>query len=210
MISKYLNEIEDNNDIKRFFTNYESKLNEPIIKNFLHKDDNLYLLFENIKNPSCRNRREIDERFKKHYNDIKVKSYINSLIYFYSIDYDKKVRKIRNRYVPLLDQEIKTSSSETSHSHKDFLLKFEEDYIESYCTKSNDILENIENEKLFNSLKLLTEKQRYILSLIYIKDFSNKDVAELLNESQQNISNIHRSALKKLKTSFIGGEDYEC
>lgn len=61
------------------------------------------------------------------------------------------------------------------------------------------LLDTVENEELFQSLKSLTDKQLQILEMIYIKDYSIKAIAEALQTTSQNISNLHRKALQKLQ-----------
>jgi len=48
-------------------------------------------------------------------------------------------------------------------------------------------------------LKSLTDKQLQILEMIYVKDYSIKAIAETLQTTPQNISNLHRKALKNLQ-----------
>lgn len=62
------------------------------------------------------------------------------------------------------------------------------------------LLDAVENEELFQSLKSLTDKQLQILEMIYAHDYSIKAVAETLQTTPQNISNLHRKALKKTTT----------
>jgi len=64
----------------------------------------------------------------------------------------------------------------------------------------------VENEQLFKALKTLTGKQLQILELIYVKDCTIKVIAETLHTSPQNISNLHRKALKKLQQMLKKGE----
>ncbi|WP_404803607.1 RNA polymerase sigma factor [Lysinibacillus sp. S1] len=47
-------------------------------------------------------------------------------------------------------------------------------------------------------MQKLTDKQLQILEMIYVKDYSIKVIAETLKTTPQNISNLHRKALKKL------------
>lgn len=60
------------------------------------------------------------------------------------------------------------------------------------------LLEKIENEQPFKGLQKLTDKQLQILEMIYVKDYSIKVIAETLQTTSQNISNVHQKALKKL------------
>lgn len=69
------------------------------------------------------------------------------------------------------------------------------------------LLEKIENEQLFKGLQKLTDKQLQILEMIYVKDYSIKVIAETFQTTPQNISNLHRKALKKLHHQNIRKEE---
>lgn len=60
------------------------------------------------------------------------------------------------------------------------------------------LLDTVENEELFKALRKLTDKQLQILEMIYVKDSPIKVIAESLQTTPQNISNLHRKALNKL------------
>ncbi|MED1865861.1 sigma-70 family RNA polymerase sigma factor [Fictibacillus nanhaiensis] len=65
--------------------------------------------------------------------------------------------------------------------------------------RNSELSKIIENERLFQAINLLTSKQQKVLDLIYVQGFNNKEVADLFKETPQNISNIHKQAIKKIK-----------
>lgn len=88
--------------------------------------------------------------------------------------------------------------------HDRFLLIVDDGLFETGMMRKDEIiqeglLEAVENEELFQSLKGLTDKQLQILEMIYVKDYSIKAIAETLQTTPQNISNLHRKALQKLQ-----------
>lgn len=68
-----------------------------------------------------------------------------------------------------------------------------------YNPFDNHLLENIESEPLINALKTLTNRQLMILDMIYHKQFTPKEISDILQTTPQNISNLHRKSLRKLK-----------
>ena len=50
-----------------------------------------------------------------------------------------------------------------------------------------------------DALYSLTEKQKQIINLVYIKGFSDTEIGQLLNISQQAVSKTHKKALKNIR-----------
>lgn len=90
-------------------------------------------------------------------------------------------RSIKNEYIKLL-----------SKSFKNNIFYYDEDLIQNII-KSYDITEKIE---LF---KVLSDREKYILYLIYFKDISIVNIAIELNTSRQYINQVKLKALKKLR-----------
>ncbi|WP_342544224.1 sigma-70 family RNA polymerase sigma factor [Lysinibacillus sp. FSL W7-1291] len=168
--------------IEAFFRRNIEQIKNPIIRSFLADAKNLYLVQNAILYPTDCNRKMVDEIFQTHYIRVRKITYVSSLIYFFSLDFDKKRRRLQNRFLLIVDNDL----------------------FETECTRGDvkiegGLLDMVENEQLFKALKTLTGKQLQILELIYVKDCSIKVIAETLHTSPQNISNLHRKALKKLQ-----------
>ncbi|MCP1492089.1 DNA-directed RNA polymerase specialized sigma24 family protein [Peribacillus frigoritolerans] len=93
---------------------------------------------------------------------------MSTLIHNYSIEYDKKDRKRRKRYQLTLDN---TNFMESN---------YESVYNHEFQSLYSSLPDQIENEILYNALNKLSKKQLKILELIYIYNFSNKEVATAL------------------------------
>ena len=93
-------------------------------------------------------------------------------------------RSIKNEYIKLL-----------SKSFKNNIFYYDEDLIQNRI-KSYDITEKIELLELF---KVLSDREKYILYLIYFKDISIVNIAIELNTSRQYINQVKLKALKKLR-----------
>ena len=178
--------------VERFFLEREKNLNNPLIRNFLKDKRNYQLVVHAIKDPSTKNKKIVEEEFKKYYKKIVKKKYMSKLIHFYSIDFDKRNRKIKERYLLYLDNKI---SENNSSSFKDALkseVVFDKELYES-------LYDVITNKKLLSGLKTLTDNQLLILELIYLKGLKQIEVAKMLKTSPQNISNQHRKSINKLR-----------
>lgn len=166
--------------IEEFFYRNREQVKNPIIRSFLADAQNLYLVQHAILYPNDCNLKMVDETFQAHYQRVQKIKYISNLIYFFSLDFDKKKRRLQNRFLLVADSGLM------------------DDGIREEESEEEGLLEKIENEQLFKGLQKLTDKQLQILEMIYVKDYSIKVIAETLKTTPQNISNLHRKALKKL------------
>lgn len=66
----------------------------------------------------------------------------------------------------------------------------------------SDIMDELNNKKLYSALISLTEKQRFILSMTVIYGYSEIEVASRLNISQQRVSKVKNKILKKLRENI--------
>lgn len=54
-------------------------------------------------------------------------------------------------------------------------------------------------EELFQSARTLTDRQKYVLYYLYVEGLSEKEISLRLQVTKQNINNIKRTALSKLR-----------
>ncbi|MCY9547008.1 sigma-70 family RNA polymerase sigma factor [Lysinibacillus xylanilyticus] len=184
----------DNQKIEDFFYRNNEQVNNPIIKSFLSDSQNLYLVQKAILYPTDINRKLVDESFQSHYKNVRKTKYVSNLIYFFSLDFDKKRRRLQNRSLLILDKGLSEKDGKTAIERiEDTSNETELDNI-----VGEGLLDNIEDEQLLKSLQKLTVKQLQILEMIYVKEKSLKEIAQTLQTTPQNISNLHRKALNKL------------
>lgn len=196
MFFKRLNQggiiMDDLQKLNEFFEENSRKLKNPIIQGFLSHEDNLILLKKYILNPSDINRNKVDKSFQSYYKTVREIKYVSNLIHFFSVDFDKKIRKQYDRNLLILD---KNKSDEGTITPKEFI---QDDSQELSSLMGGDLLEKIENKALVRALKTLSDKQIMILEMIYLRELSLKEISKLIQTSPQNISNHHRKTLKKL------------
>ncbi|MFJ8513785.1 sigma-70 family RNA polymerase sigma factor [Lysinibacillus xylanilyticus] len=188
----------DNQKIEDFFYRNNEQVNNPIIKSFLSDSQNLYLVQKAILYPTDINRKLVDESFQSHYKNVRKTKYVSNLIYFFSLDFDKKRRRLQNRSLLILDKGLSEKDGKTAIERiEDASNETELDHI-----VGEGLLDNIEDEQLLKSLQKLTVKQLQILEMIYVKELSIKEIAQTLQTTPQNISNLHRKALNKLNNTL--------
>lgn len=191
-------------NINDFFKIYDQKMNEPIVKQFLQEKNNYSLLISSIDKPTKENKNRLDTAFKNHYKKVKIVNYLSKLIYFFAIDFDKKISNHRKKNVLNMD-------SDTSFTDRNKLIKESTSNIMSYKLEINEknskIVDIISDEEIITNIKNLSDKQIRILELKYINNFSNKEISKFLNESEQTISYNLRKALNKLRDSKLHKRD---
>ncbi|MGE7948129.1 sigma-70 family RNA polymerase sigma factor [Lysinibacillus sp. NPDC093688] len=193
----------ENQKIEDFFYRNNEQVNNPIIKSFLSDSNNLYLVQKAILYPTERNKKLVDESFQSHYINVRKIKYVSNLIYFFSLDFDKKRRRLQDRTLLILDKGLSEEGNTTAKELiEDASIGKELDHI-----VGEGLLDNIEDEQLLKSLRKLTVKQLQILEMIYVKELSIKEIAQTLQTTPQNISNLHRKALNKLKHTLSKKEE---
>lgn len=186
-----------------FYLKNSKVLNQPIVKQFLD-NSRYYSIFVNVvRDPSSENIDLLNLTFKKFYKKVRMIKYINTMINLFSIDFDKRNRKNQKRHVLVLNAPLQESSSSAPVERIDTIS--DPKYVESSepCIKKcNDLTEYIEDKRLYDAFCKLTNKQRKVLNLLYIEGLTMQDIATFLGESRQNIFNIHKRSLEKLRKNF--------
>lgn len=196
----------NSNKLEEFCNKYQRKMREPIVQCFLKEPENYTLFLKAVEEPTSKNKQLLDKAFKLHFKRAKTISYINKLIYFYSIDFDKKISNIKNRNLLTLDKPI-SNDEDSNHTILELMSNDSEDITYKQFEESqNNLEEHIGHEGLYKGLDLLSEKQIKILNLYYVHQYNNKQIARILSESEQTISYNHKKALEKLKSQLIWGE----
>ncbi|MDA1477758.1 sigma-70 family RNA polymerase sigma factor [Bacillus changyiensis] len=189
--------------LRSFLEENRDKLEEPIIALFLKKKENFSLLKDVINNPTYENKEELDQAFRNHYYNVKVINYVSKLIHFYSIDYDKRISADKKR-TPIY--------FEATENPEKLYFNLQSDHkTENIFEETQTALEEmITNQSLYHALQTLNKTQKKVIELIYLNELRNKEIANILNLSEQMVSYYHRTALRKLKSKInLGCEQNE-
>lgn len=62
-------------------------------------------------------------------------------------------------------------------------------------------------ETLIETLKLLTEKEKMVITLYYYEDMTLKEISRVLDVSESRVSQLHTKALQKMRTKL--GDNYD-
>ncbi|MFB4160207.1 hypothetical protein ACE1TF_10000 [Geomicrobium sp. JSM 1781026] len=181
--------------------NYILLINEPIMKSFLEKKENFDLLHIFLDYPNSDTEITFNETFRNHFYKAKLSMYLSKSIYFKSVEFDKKVRRYLNHFPLIADKtaekkeknkyidNINRNDVSVNSNHLDYHLLF----------RSNDILDHITCPNLYRLMKKFSERQLLVLSLLYVGNYTKKEVSILLRVSPQYISNTERHCFNKIK-----------
>ncbi|SDC60647.1 RNA polymerase sigma factor, sigma-70 family [Pelagirhabdus alkalitolerans] len=175
---------------------YRSKL----VRSFLKQYEHQAMFIDALCYPSEENRQKLDEAFRDFYTGVKIVSYLSKTIYWESVNFDKKQR-YRNKISPLvLNDSSNLNEVNVLEKIKSTDKSIEEKIIEE---KTLAIEEKIEDPKLKIAFLSLTMRQKEVLQSIYGNGENITDTAYQLDISQQAVSKIHKSALKRLKNIYL-------
>ncbi len=171
-------------------------LNEPIVKKFLDISINEKIFDKAVNEPTLENQNILDEHFKTFYKKARILRYLSTLIKVHSVDFDKRNRKIQKRFLLTLDGPL-TNEEDVKLSRKDAI----PDETESgkFTNKCSSLGDCITDSNLYKAYVRLNAKQKEILNLVYIDCLSFQEVATYLGDSRQNVFNIYKRSLNKLK-----------
>jgi len=169
---------------------------QQIIQSFLQQPNCLSYVKKAVCFPTNENLKKVDEAFKEFYGKVRILTYLSNMIYYNAINYDRKIKKDKDREMLILDKPLKEDGEE-GVTHKDVLCQTNSDLISAIAGET--ISEHVEEKDLFEAIQTLTSKQQEIINYKYIFGLKNKEIAEMLGNSPQNISAIHQRALRKLK-----------
>lgn len=192
----------NNKIIQDFINKHKKKMEQPIVRSFLQSKYNYNLFEEAITNPTPENKQILDQTFKSHFKKIKVIDYVSKLIHYYSIDLQKKITLNKQRNVLNLDSTVATKDGDMISKYDIITLDNEDNTYDKFIQNEDNLQSHLNDELLIKSFCKLSKKQIKILNLFYLEEYTNKEIAKILGESEQTISYNHKSAIKKLKQSM--------
>lgn len=160
---------------------------QKVIQEFLRCPENRALVDEFYATNSEEIKLLINNKFKKFYLKFRILSYLIKVVHFESKHFDKKLRTHRYRNQLTLTNNLDITS-----------IYYEKSFSDSYGL-SEDILDHISCDNLLNCLRKLTNRQKEILSLVYVKQMTDKDIAQYLGITPQSVSKTRRNVINTIR-----------
>ncbi|QTN01129.1 sigma-70 family RNA polymerase sigma factor [Sediminibacillus dalangtanensis] len=190
--------------IKKFMEENQEFVNQPIVQSFLAEKKNKNLLVEALSKKSEESYYELDQAFRIFYQKARLMKYLSSLVYYNSINFDKKIRKQKERQLPILNQPVKGDSENSNDELIDILAGDLTNLEEKVLENSNNLEDHIQNEDLYHAILSLSANQKEVLEYVYLHRLKNKEIALIKRTTPQNISQIHNQAIQKIKKQMNG------
>ncbi|WP_026571609.1 MULTISPECIES: sigma-70 family RNA polymerase sigma factor [Sediminibacillus] len=188
--------------VEEFFERYHAFARQPVVKSFFLNEENKQLLEKALVEKTEESRRRLDEKFRDFYRRAKWTKYFSNLIYFNSINFDKRTRTYYEKYLTILNQPLSDKETDSEDEWIDIISKETTDPVEEIVKDSERLEDHIQDEKLYDAIQQLSKLQKEVLALIYVDQLKIKEVAAIRKTSSQNISKIHRQAIAKLKKYY--------
>ncbi|MGF9893508.1 sigma-70 family RNA polymerase sigma factor [Priestia megaterium] len=201
----------NNNNVEKKHLEYTQKiqkrlplvLENPVIQEFLKDEKHKTVMDETFKNPSQHNINLLNQTFKKFYRINRVVRYCSVLIRGRSQDFDKRERKRNAKQVLMFDRNAYEGDAPSVDTIGDTIFA-DEKTPESVAIEKveGEIIIPVANEELDKAMRSLSNKQRKILYYRYEKMLTNRQVAEILGETEQNVGYWVKKTLKQLRESL--------
>ncbi|GAB4074597.1 hypothetical protein GCM10028778_21000 [Barrientosiimonas marina] len=144
--------------------------------------------------------RLVDEAFQAFYSNVRAISYLAKAVHSQAIDFDKVAQKHASREMLTLDQPLRAEEYGEGATHKDMLYQPSSDMTGIIACETMD--DYVKDPPLYQAIQSLTPKQQQILTYKYVRQLSNKEIADQFGDSPQNVSMLHHKALQHLKSQL--------
>ncbi len=194
MTKDYFLEIIFRDNMERMFLyeggiEFMNSFKNQIVNEFLRSPNSKKLFDEYQKNKAEDIKLLLDEQFKKFYQRFRLLSYLIKVLHYESKHFDKKIRLHNSRNQLSLSTNIDLFAT----THKS------EDVFSEKVNYSNNIEDHITSENLLKSVSKLTDRQKQILSLAYIEQMTDTEIARRQGITQQAVSKAKNKAINKIK-----------
>ena len=197
------------NDVSSCFKSKEDKrvyelknlntdvVNSNVFKRFLEIEENKKLYSSYLKEPTNENANLLNEQFKYFEKQIVRIAYIKKVIFYESKRFDSKLREHNKKF------ELKLDATTDENASILDVIQDENSFTHFERIFENDIESLMSDDMLIMSMRRLNSKQKQILYYRYVLDFTEKEIANMYNVSQQAIS---KTLLKSINILREGRE----
>lgn len=181
------------NSLPSFIRNNQSFFDNPLIQSFLEKENNHHLLTLAVEQGDIEASTILDRHFEFFYLKVRMIHYTNKLARFYGQTYDQKKRKQRME----LNFDISVDTNGEGRQTVGELIPASDISFDDLIGRSvQELLPTKQMNKAFYSF---SEQKKTILNLYLFGQFNNKEIAEQLKCTPQNVSKMKAKAFAQLK-----------
>lgn len=200
-------EVDTSDRFKWFINKHQKFLLNPLIHSFLAIPKNNILLKMAVCFPTMHNKNSLNIAFKKFYSNIRLISYLSTVIYRRAVNFDKRIMLSNHRLPLILDQPVYDSNSKVI-TYSDIFISLEDRVENIVLTESRfELKETIEDIRLLQALKKLTPCQKQITEWTYFHNLTSKEIAQKFKITRQAVYKTRKKALEQLRIFIEKGRD---
>lgn len=169
------------------------------IESFLKIPEMEQLYNEYLMEPTHVKKINIEEHFKRHVKKLKIISYFSKVLYYEAQRFDKKKRKNSDLNLLIIDKE---------ELNMDKLF-----YSDQHYNEQNDLnnhskrVENlIEDKKLYKIISDLSNKNKELLYLLYVREMDESTISKQLGITKQAVNKSKNIILKKIRKQYFNDD----
>lgn len=158
-------------------------------QSFLSKKENKTLLYSYVREPNEKRKEILEQTFQQFIFERRFISYFAKTIHYTAVQFDKRERRFldRNqRYLDAPEQEGGPAREIPS-------------IMPEYETGTSTLGDHMSSEFLSSAWKQLTKKQQQVLDLSFVYGYTDTEIGEMFNQSQQSISRLKQRALQHMR-----------
>ena len=158
-------------------------------QSFLHEKENKGLLYRYARKPNEERRKILEQTFQQFIFERRFISYFAKTIHYIAVQFDKKERRFLYRNQRYLDAPIQEGHLAVE--------------VPSVMPEHDNGVHTLENHMssdfLFSAWEKLTKKQQHVLDLSFVYGYTDTEIGEMFNQSQQSISRLKQRALQHMR-----------
>ncbi|TKI71642.1 sigma-70 family RNA polymerase sigma factor [Lysinibacillus mangiferihumi] len=171
-----------------------------LLKNFLNDAEIKELYQSYLEKPTTCKKEMIEKMFQIHGRKIQLLSYFSKTLTFESQKFDKKIRHNNKWNQLILDQNIDERGGKFLDLVADEQCYYDVEF--NTPVESSELEMIFEDKQLYDIVSTLTEKQKKILYLLFVKNWTEEELAIELGVSKQAINKVKNYTLRKIKKEY--------
>lgn len=167
-------------------------------QSFLREKENKRLLYRYVRKPNEDRRKILEQSFHQFIFERRFISYFAKTIHYTAVQFDKRERRFLDRNQRYID----------APERKDRPAREVPSRMPEHETGAPTLRDHMSLEFLSSAWKQLTKKQQQVLDLSFVYGYTDTEIGEMFNQSQQSISRLKQRTLKHMR-QWYARKQYE-
>lgn len=162
-------------------------------QSFLRHQENKGLLYRYVRQPNEERRKILEQTFQQFIFERRFISYFAKTIHYTAVQFDKKERRFLDRNQRYLDAPMGEGHSVGEIPST----------VSEYGSSSHTLEDHMFSSVLSSAWEQLTKKQQRVLDLSFVYGYTDTEIGEMFNQSQQSISRLKQRALQNMRQWYV-------